>query len=142
MSERTVQETETVFSPTTGSRAPFILVVDDEPSFNSVLSEILRSFGYYVQQANSVEKAMEIIKSEIPDLILTDVMMPGTDGLTFIRRLQADPHWSHIPTIVISAKAQPDDIAESKNAGANDCLIKPFSAVELRDTVQTYLKAA
>jgi CheY-like chemotaxis protein len=141
MSQRTIQETHPVFAPATGSRSQFILVVDDEPSFSAVLGEILRSFGYYVQQANSVASAMEIIKSEVPDLILTDVMMPGTDGLSFIRDLQADPHWSAIPTVVISAKSQPSDIEESKKAGADDWLIKPFSALELRNTVQTYLKS-
>ena len=126
---------------TSSKKVRYILVVDDEPSFCTVLSEILRSFGYNVQQAHDAHHAIELLEVTPPDLILTDVMMPGMDGLTFIRHIRANPDRSNIPTIVISAKAQPEDIKASKAAGADACLIKPFSARELRDVVHKYLNS-
>jgi two-component system chemotaxis response regulator CheY len=120
-------------------RVRYILVVDDEPSFCTVLSEILRSFGYNVQQAHDAHHAIEILEVTPPDLILTDVMMPGMDGLTFIRHIRANPERSEIPTIVISAKAQPEDIRASEAAGADACLVKPFSARELREVVHKFI---
>lgn len=116
-----------------------ILVVDDEPSFSAIVGEILRSFGYHVQQASSVEDAIEAIENLRPDLILTDIMMPGTDGLTFVRRLRDDPIWSSIPTIVLTAKAHPSEIETTMRSGADACLIKPFSATDLRLTVKSFL---
>ena len=129
-----------IFTTSARSRNSYILVVDDEPSFCTVLSEILRSFGYSVRQAYNANHAFELLKKSLPDLILTDVMMPGMDGLTFIRQIRADPDRSSIPTIVISAKAQAEDISASKEAGADACLVKPFSARELRDVVHKYIK--
>jgi CheY-like chemotaxis protein len=130
-----------MLTATSMSHNRYILVVDDEPSFCTVLSEILRSFGYFVRQANDAHHAIELLKKTTPDLILTDVMMPGMDGLTFIRQIRADPTRASIPTIVISAKAQAEDIRASKEAGADACLVKPFSARELRDVVHKFLNS-
>ena len=131
----------TTFISSSRSRSRYILVVDDEPSFCTVLSEILRSFGYFVRQAYDADHAIELLKVDLPDLILTDVMMPGMDGLTFIRQIRADPKRSSIPTIVISAKSQAEDIAATKRAGADAYLIKPFSARELRDVVHKFINS-
>lgn len=136
---RAAEDTQSTFTPTVGTRPQSILVVDDEPSFSAVLSEILRSFGYHVQQANSVDNAIALLEDHIPDLILTDVMMPGIDGLSFIRRIHSDALLSSIPTIVVSAKHQPADIEASELAGADAYLVKPFSANELREAVQSLL---
>jgi CheY-like chemotaxis protein len=130
-----------MLTATSMSHNRYILVVDDEPSFCTVLSEILRSFGYFVRQAHDAHHAIELLKKTTPDLILTDVMMPGMDGLTFIRQIRADPTRASIPTIVISAKAQAEDIRASKEAGADACLVKPFSARELRDVVHKFLNS-
>ena len=130
-----------MLAATSMARNRYILVVDDEPSFCTVLSEILRSFGYFVRQAHDAHHAIELLKKSKPDLILTDVMMPGMDGLTFIRQIRSDPTRASIPTIVISAKAQAEDIRASKEAGADACLVKPFSARELRDVVHKFLNS-
>ena len=116
-----------------------ILVVDDEPAFCGVMSELLRSFGYEVRFAYNVDQAMAHIQTALPDIILTDVMMPGVDGLNFVRRLQREPGLARIPTIVVSAKAESRDIRATKEAGADACLIKPFSASELRQTITQFL---
>lgn len=130
-----------MYTTASRSRNINILVVDDEPSFCTVLSEILRSFGYIVRQAHDAHHAIELLKKATPDLILTDVMMPGMDGLAFIRQIRSDPTRASIPTIVISAKAQAEDIRASKEAGADACLVKPFSARELRDVVHKFLQS-
>jgi len=128
-----------MFATSKKSQESYILVVDDEPSFCTVLSEILRSFGFFVQQAHDVYHAIELLENTPPDLILTDVMMPGIDGLAFIRQIRSDPKRSYIPAIVISAKARAEDIKASKDAGADACLVKPFSARELREVVHKFL---
>ncbi|MCH7587240.1 MAG: response regulator [Chloroflexi bacterium] len=137
---RAAENTQSTFTTAVGTQPQSILVVDDEPSFSAVLSEILRSFGYLVLQANSVEHAIAILEEDIPDLILTDIMMPGIDGLSFVRRIQSEPLLSSIPTIIVSAKHQPADIEAGVMAGADVYLIKPFSANELREAVQSLLE--
>jgi CheY-like chemotaxis protein len=139
MEQQTYQKSKRTGSTTKDAPAYNILVVDDEPHFSTILSEILRSFGYIVRQAYSVQGALEVIDQERPDLILTDIMMPGIDGLTFVRKLREDPIWSTIPTVVVTAKAHPSDIEATRNSGADACLIKPFSATDLRLTVKSFL---
>lgn len=139
MDQQTCQKQKPSDSSTKDMLAYNILVVDDEPSFSSILSEILRSFGYLVQQAYSVPEALESIEKGRPELILTDIMMPGIDGLVFVRMLRSDPIWSAIPIIVVTAKAHPMEIEATMDAGADACLIKPFSATDLRLTVKSFL---
>ena len=139
MDQQTYQKQKATDKSTRETLAYNILVVDDEPNFSSILSEILRSFGYIVQQAYSVPEALESIEKERPDLILTDIMMPGIDGLAFVRMLRGDPIWSAIPTIVVTAKARPSEIETTLSSGADACLIKPFSATDLRLTVKSFL---
>ena len=139
MNQQPYQHSDRDVTTTKEAQLYTILVVDDEPNFSAILSEILRSFGYFVQQVNSVAAALETLGLERPDLILTDIMMPGIDGLTFVRMLRDDPIWSEIPTVVISAKALAKDIDNCIAAGADACLVKPFSAPELRKIVKSFL---
>jgi CheY-like chemotaxis protein len=109
-----------------------ILVVDDEPCFREVLGDILTAEGHHILSASNVEEAFSAIQREKPAVILTDQMMPDVDGLAFVQRLRANPRWADIHVIVVSAKAQRDDIDRALQAGADDYLVKPFSARELR----------
>ena len=109
-----------------------ILIVDDEPCFREVVGDILTAEGHRILTASNVEEAFLAIQREKPTVILTDQMMPYVDGLTFIQCLRDNPDWADIRVIVVSAKAQPDDIHRARQAGADDYLIKPFSANELR----------
>lgn len=109
-----------------------VLVVDDEPCFREVVGDILTAEGHRILTASNVEEAFLAIQREKPTVILTDQMMPSVDGLTFIQCLRDNPDWADIRVIVVSAKAQPDDIHRARQAGADDYLIKPFSANELR----------
>ncbi len=139
MDQKPYQHSDRDVTTTKTAQLYTILVVDDEPNFSAILSEILRSFGYFVHQVNSVAAALETLGMERPDLILTDIMMPGIDGLTFVRILRDDPIWSEIPTVVVSAKTLAKDIENCMAAGADACLVKPFSAPELRKIVKSFL---
>jgi two-component system sensor histidine kinase ChiS len=118
-----------------------ILVVDDEPAFCAVVCEILRLYGFTTHSAKNVQQALELMEEIRPDIVLADVMMPEIDGLTLLRLLRSQTAWKSIPTVVISAKCEPDDFSAAFDAGANACLAKPFSASELRETVERLVYA-
>ncbi|MGA9531330.1 MAG: response regulator [Anaerolineales bacterium] len=116
-----------------------VLVIDDEPAFCFAISEILRLAGYDVRLAHDARHALASLKEDIPDLILTDVMMPDIDGLTFLRTLRSDPAWASTPTIAVSAKAAQADITAAREAGADAYLAKPFSAKDLQDAIRPFV---
>ncbi|MGH2606273.1 MAG: response regulator [Anaerolineales bacterium] len=122
--------------------APCVLVVDDEPTFCSVMGDILHVLGCTVHCAYSAAEALETLETVTPHLILTDVMMPDSDGLSLLRRLRSEPKWSHIPAIVVSAKAMREDAIEARSAGADGWLPKPFSIRDLRAAIRPYLPSA
>jgi len=115
-----------------------VLVVDDEPAFCFAISEILRLRGHSVEQAHNVSEALVILTGLTPDLILTDIMMPDSDGLSFIRHLRSRPAWAKIPAIAVTAKALQKDRDAARAAGADGYLVKPFSAQELHTVIRVY----
>jgi two-component system chemotaxis response regulator CheY len=115
-----------------------VLVIDDERGFCDVVSVILESQGYEVQQAYEAKDAFGLLTETVPDLILTDLMMPEVDGLSLIRRLRETPDWAQIPVVMVSAHSDPEIQESAKQAGADGFIAKPFSATELRATVRSY----
>jgi CheY-like chemotaxis protein len=113
--------------------------VDDEPSFRAVVEEILRLQGHTVVCAVCVTEALEILRQYLPDLILTDVMMPDIDGLSFLRTIRSSPALAHIPVIVLTARSSPTDLSDAAMAGATTLLTKPFSAAELRQAIAPFM---
>ena len=116
-----------------------ILVIDDEEAFCDVVCEILDASGYLPLHAHTATQALEILRDQTPDLILSDVMMPDVDGLTFIRHLRSNPRWSDIPIIVVSAKATTADQDAARSVGADGYLVKPFSTADLEMTIANAL---
>jgi DNA-binding response OmpR family regulator len=112
-----------------------VLVVDDEPLFREVVADILTAAGHRVLVAGSVKEAIATLQVEKPAVILTDQMMPDLDGLNLVHRLRADREWAQVRVIIVSAKATAEDIERARRAGADDYLVKPFSATELRAKV-------
>jgi CheY-like chemotaxis protein len=112
-----------------------ILVVDDDPVFCDIMKELLRRSGFQVRIAYRVEDALTEVAWRRPDLVLTDVMMPEVDGLSFVRRLREDPRWATIPTIVVSARVMDVDHDAAADAGADGFLEKPFSFDCLQMTI-------
>lgn len=116
-----------------------VLVVDDDDSYCTIIRELLIRNGYCVLVACNVTEALEMMQRDRPDLILTDIMMPEVDGLTFIRRLRSTPNHSGIPTIVVSALVMARERAAAAQAGADAFVAKPFSINQLRATIEAVM---
>ncbi|RIL06888.1 MAG: DNA-binding response regulator [Proteobacteria bacterium] len=110
---------------------PKILAVDDNSDGLFALCELLKSNGYEVVAAGSGEEALSKLESELPDLILLDVNMPGIDGFEVTRRIKGDPLLRYIPVILLTAKDDLEDVAEGLSHGADDYIKKPYAAPEL-----------
>ena len=119
-------------------KRPRILAVDDRPEMLQLLTEALDE--YHVVTALDAESAMEMIRQDPPELIISDIMMPGTSGLELIRRIKQNKHTMHIPVIILSAKNTVEERVEGLDAGADVYLGKPFSIKEMRSVIQRLLK--
>ena len=125
-----------------GSRNAHITVADDNADLRDYLTRLLREQGYRVTTvANGVE-ALNVVKTTRPQLVLSDVMMPEMDGFELLRALREDPDTSGLPIILLSARAGEEARIEGVSAGADDYLVKPFSARELLARVGTHLEIA
>jgi twitching motility two-component system response regulator PilH len=108
-----------------------ILVVDDSPTERYVLNELLTSKGYQVITAENGEEGIAKARSELPDLILMDVVMPGLNGYQATRTLTRDPATRSIPVIVCTTKGQETDKIWGLRQGAHDYMVKPVNGQEL-----------
>ena len=115
-----------------------ILVVDDEIGIRELLSEILADEGYTVKAAASAETAREIRRNERPDLVLLDVWMPDTDGITLLKEWQASGQLT-MPVVIMSGHASVDSAVEAIRIGALDFLEKPIALQKLLATVKRAL---
>jgi two-component system KDP operon response regulator KdpE len=116
-----------------------ILVVDDEPQITRVLRTALVAQGYEIRVANDGEMALEIMKDWSPHLIITDLSMPGVNGVELCRRIRAV---SQLPILVLSVRDQERQKIEALDAGADDYITKPFSMNELLARVRANLRRA
>lgn len=108
-----------------------ILIVDDDLETLRLVGLMLQRQGYEISAANSGNQALGLARSESPDLIVLDIMMPEMDGLQFSQRLRKDPAISAIPILMFTAKSQVDDKVAGYEAGADDYLTKPVHPAEL-----------
>lgn len=116
-----------------------ILVVDDEPPIVRLMEFILARQGHEMVVAVNGEEALEKVRAESPDLVLLDIMMPRIDGYEVARTLRADPTHGDIPIIMLSAKAQEEDIRKGLEVGVDEYITKPFSPDHLVKVVTDYL---
>ncbi len=118
-----------------------ILVVDDLQEVRDLVEKTLRTGDRQVLKAENGQKAVEVAKAELPDLILMDIMMPGpVDGLEATSILKNHPETKHCTIIILTAKGQERDIEEGFRAGADDYFVKPFSPLELMRKVDQILE--
>ncbi len=125
----------------TAENRPHILVADDNADMRQYLARLL-SERYAVRTFPDGREALKAVREHPPDLVLTDVMMPNLDGFELLRELRSDPVTRTIPVILLSARAGEESRVEGMEHGADDYLIKPFSARELLARVQTHLEMA
>ncbi|WP_242059268.1 MULTISPECIES: ATP-binding protein [Nostoc] len=135
---------ESYLSPITYHLSPSparILLADDNADMRDYVKRLL-SQHYEVESVSDGLAALNSARGRVPDLVLTDVMMPGLDGFGLLQELRADPQTRKIPIILLSARAGEEARVEGLEAGADDYLIKPFSARELLARVEAALKMA
>lgn len=112
-----------------------VLVVDDEPDVLVLLPSILERPGVEFETARHGADAIRMAREKAPDLVILDLMMPGTSGWEVLQALRADPDTKDIPVLVLSAKQTLGDVERSLSLGANDYLHKPFENARLRKKV-------
>src|SRR5215203_5798509 len=116
-----------------------VLVVDDEPTLREVVVRYLERAGYRALEAGDGDEAEALLRNRPPDLVILDLMLPGTDGLELCRRIRAD---SHLPVIMLTARGEESDRIVGLELGADDYVTKPFSPRELTARVRTVLRRA
>ena len=122
------------------ARMATILVVEDEPAIQELITLNLEQSGYSPLRANDAEQAIELVRDELPDLVLLDWMLPGMSGIEFARRLRADRRTQDVPIIMLTARAEEHDKLSGLEIGADDYITKPFSPRELNARIRALLR--
>jgi DNA-binding NarL/FixJ family response regulator len=108
-----------------------LLIVDDEPNLLRAVAACMRSEGYEVSTARSGRDAIVTLSESIPDLIISDVRMPGLDGHALVHRIRSSPRTAMIPVVFLTAKDQKEDRIEGFRTGVDAYITKPFEPDEL-----------
>jgi DNA-binding response OmpR family regulator len=116
---------------------PEILIVEDEPSISEVVELYLRRAGFQVQAVSDGDAALKLLGSHLPDLVVLDVMLPGSDGFSILRWIRDR---SDVPVIFITARREEVDRIAGLELGADDYVVKPFSPQELVSRVRAVLR--
>jgi DNA-binding response OmpR family regulator len=116
-----------------------ILVVDDEPTIREIVVSYLERDGFKTLEAADGNRARELLETDPPDLVVLDVMLPGTDGLELCRWIRSR---SRLPVIMLTARGEESDRIVGLELGADDYVTKPFSPRELAARVRTVLRRA
>ena len=117
-----------------------ILIVDDEVELVDMLAMRLRASGYEVFSVSDGEDALLKIRSEKPDLIILDIMLPKIDGYKICETIKMDAGSRMIPVILLTAKDLTHEAEKLQEAGADHCMIKPFESKELLDKIKELIR--
>jgi CheY-like chemotaxis protein len=111
------------------------VIVEDEPSAADMFEEMLRLGGYQVIKSHTSTPAMSIIRAEVPDVVILDLMMPDISGIEVLHYMRREPGLRDIPVVIVSAKGLPSDIQAGMEAGASAYLVKPVGFHKFLETV-------
>lgn len=117
-----------------------IFAVDDESEVLETLGRVLRKDGYQVTLFTSGVQAVTALETQMPDLIVLDIIMPEIDGVTICRQLRSQDRYMALPILFLTAKGTTDDIVAGLEAGADDYVVKPFELAELRARISALLR--
>ena len=114
-----------------------ILVVEDQPEIRKLICMTMDYDGFEVHEAENGDSGLRMVKALRPNIVLLDVMMPGQlDGIQVCERIRADPEIAHIPVVLLTARGQQSDLGAGRRAGCDAYLTKPFSPLQLIETVE------
>ena len=119
---------------------PSILLIDDDPSFREMLETLFQQFGFRILSAESGEPGLRLARAHHPDIVLTDIRMPGVEGLAFLQELRATPGHEATPILMITGEAGLPDMRRSMDLGADDYIAKPCRPEQLLATVENHLR--
>jgi two-component system phosphate regulon response regulator PhoB len=117
-----------------------ILVIEDEPAIQELVSFSCATSGYKARPAASVRVAQEAIRQELPDLVILDWMLPDRSGIELLRDLRGEERTRTLPVILLTAKSAENDRVAGLDAGADDYVVKPFSPRELVSRVRAVFR--
>lgn len=117
-----------------------VLVVEDDIAIRDMLLFTLKQSGFVCEAVGDGESGLDALKLQQPDMILLDWMLPGIDGIEFIRRLRANEFLANIPVIMLTAKGESEDMVKGLSVGADDYVNKPFSPPELMARIKAVLR--
>jgi two-component system phosphate regulon response regulator PhoB len=120
--------------------AASILIVEDEPAIQELVSFTCTSGGFKVRRADSVGEAQAAIRQELPDLVILDWMLPDRPGIDMLKDMRADERTRAVPVIMLTAKGAESDRVAGLDAGADDYVVKPFSPRELASRVRAVFR--
>ncbi len=118
-----------------------VLLVDDEEDLVAALSVRLEASGFEVLVAKDGLEALKRSRTDNPDLIVLDLMLPKMDGYKVARLLKFDKRYSHIPILILTARGEDSDREMSRKVGADDYMVKPFASTELISRLRKLLEA-
>ena len=117
-----------------------VLVVEDEPAIQELITVNLEHAGYAVSMARDAESALDRVKHALPGIVIVDWMLPGMSGVALARRLRADERSRDLPIIMLTARGSEADKIEGLESGADDYVSKPFSPRELLARIKAVLR--
>ncbi|NER34399.1 MAG: response regulator transcription factor [Oscillatoria sp. SIO1A7] len=117
-----------------------LLLVDDEPGLREAVQAYLEDSEYKVQVASNATEGWELLETTLPDLLITDVMMPQIDGYQFLKQVREDPRFKALPVVFLTAKGMTTDRIQGYQAGVDAYLSKPFDPDELVAIVNNLLE--
>lgn len=138
ISDRKKFYSEVKYESEASSNLPSLLIVEDNAEVRKYIINILKEY-YRMIEASNGEDGLRVSLEQIPDLIISDIMMPKIDGFQLCRKLKADTRTSHIPLILLTAKTTIHDKLEGLETGADDYIMKPFESAELKARIKNLL---
>ncbi|MDY7013264.1 MAG: response regulator [Cyanobacteriota bacterium] len=117
-----------------------VLVVDDSPSQREMIATLLRTIGMQVTVASNGEEGLQCLNSSLPDLVITDVVMPKMNGYEFCRKIKSNPTTEHIPVLMCTSKGEEFDRYWGMKQGADAYISKPFKPDDLNKAVRQLLQ--
>ena len=117
-----------------------IYVLEDDQDIRTLETYLLKNAGYEVEAFSAGAAFEKALEERVPELVVLDIMLPGVDGLTLLRRLRTDKRTAHVPVMLVTAKTAELDKVEGLETGADDYLSKPFGVMEFNARVKALLR--